>query len=237
LALLNITPSFDGFEPSEPTDISAMTTPVDHAKAQLSPAKIEAGVRAFINFPADMSLSSRHIAFGRSEKTIADLVTEIWNAMCAYDAAHREPSAPTEQKGGDADGLDGRHSPGAIGSTGPAPSSPEERFSVDTSPGVKAGAINPPASIEAMASELAESMIGSSWYPDNHQKIIAFAARVTAEHREKFREAVDVAEWLSRKWGDPNGTVEQQAVWDHSMNRILPRLRAAIRQCGPSEGK
>jgi hypothetical protein len=86
-----------------------------------------------------------------------------------------------------------------------------------------------------MAKELAQRLVGKVWYPDILAELNVFAARVTAEHREKFREAVDVAEWLSRKWGDPNGTVEQQAVWDHSMNRILPRLRAAIRQSA-SEG-
>jgi hypothetical protein len=64
----------------------------------------------------------------------------------------------------------------------------------------------------------------------------SFTHSVQAAQREEFREAVDEAERLSRKWGDPNGTVEQQAVWDHSMNRILPRLRAAIRQSA-SEGK
>jgi hypothetical protein len=99
---------------------------------------------------------------------------------------------------------------------------------------------SPAASVEAMAKEFIETIADRENFTDDEwqsftNKICAFAARVAAEQWEKFREAVDVAEWLSRKWGDPNGTVEQQAVWDHSMNRILPRLRAAIRQSA-SEG-
>jgi hypothetical protein len=99
---------------------------------------------------------------------------------------------------------------------------------------------SPLPSIETMAKEFIDTIADRENFTDDEwqsfmNKICAFAARVAAEQWEKFREAVDVAEWLSRKWGDPNGTVEQQAVWDHSMNRILPRLRAAIRQSA-SEG-
>jgi hypothetical protein len=83
----------------------------------------------------------------------------------------------------------------------------------------------------------ARAVRGDSWAA-GYRKVVFDEARAITTLREAgwkapeeaANEALESAARhaiaLTKKWGNPNGTAEQQAIWDHGIARCAPAIRA-----------